>query len=79
MFTAAADFSKMSSSGAGKLKVDDIKHKSFVDVNEKGTEATGVTGKDDGLRTVLFEYLFLSEIKSTVDISQVPSWSLCPP
>lgn len=45
MFTTAADFSAMSSSGTGKLKVDNIKHKSFVDVNELGTEAAGVSGK----------------------------------
>jgi serpin B len=44
MFTTGADFSKISSSGAGKLKVDSIKHRTLVDVNENGTEATGVTG-----------------------------------
>jgi len=43
MFTTAADFSAMSSSGAGKLKVNSVKHKSFVDVNESGTEAAGIS------------------------------------
>lgn len=45
LFTEAADFSNLSPSSAGKLKVGDIKHKTYVDVNENGTEAAGVTGK----------------------------------
>ncbi|VVC37411.1 Serpin domain [Cinara cedri] len=44
MFTSKADFSKMSSSGRSNLKVDKIQHKSYVDVNEEGTEAAAVTG-----------------------------------
>lgn len=55
MFTTKADFSKMSSSGAGNLKVDKIVHKSFVDVNENGTEAAAVTGKDPSAPGDLFE------------------------
>lgn len=47
MFTSSADFSYISTSGAGKLKVSDIKHKTFVNIDENGTEATGVTGKND--------------------------------
>lgn len=46
MFTPEADFSLMSSSGARNLKVNSIKHKSFVEVDEKGTEAAAVTGKN---------------------------------
>lgn len=46
MFTSNADFSKMCSSGAGKLKVDKILHKSYIDVNVDGTEAAAVTGED---------------------------------
>ncbi|VVC37412.1 Serpin domain [Cinara cedri] len=42
MFTSTADFSKISSGGAGKLIVSKIKHKSYIDVNEYGTEAAAV-------------------------------------
>lgn len=44
MFTSSADFSYISTSGAGKLKVSDIKHKAFVNIDENGTESTGITG-----------------------------------
>lgn len=47
MFTLGADFSKMSSSGTRNLKVDNVRHKTFVDVDEMGTEAAGVSGKYD--------------------------------
>lgn len=58
MFDAGADFSKMTASGEGKLKVDNMKHKTFVDVNELGTEAAGVTGKK---KRVLPNKLFIFE------------------
>jgi len=45
MFSPTADFSELSSSGTGKLMVSSMKHKTYVDVNEKGTEAAAVTGK----------------------------------
>ena len=39
-FTPAADFSKMSSSG---ICIDDILHKTYIDLNKDGTEAAAVT------------------------------------
>ncbi|XP_050430575.1 uncharacterized protein LOC126839339 [Adelges cooleyi] len=44
MFTSDADLSKLSASETGKLMVSDIVHKTYVDVNEEGTEAAAITG-----------------------------------
>ncbi|XP_025207970.1 leukocyte elastase inhibitor-like [Melanaphis sacchari] len=44
IFTSNADLSYISTTGAGKLKVSNIKHKAFVNIDENGTEAAGVTG-----------------------------------
>jgi serine protease inhibitor len=47
MFNASqANFSAMT---AAKVKVDEVKHKTFVEVNEEGTEAAAVTSI--GVRT----------------------------
>ncbi|WP_062352896.1 serpin family protein [Bacillus kwashiorkori] len=40
-FSGGADFSKMVENGG--VFIDEVKHKSFIDVNEKGTEAAAVT------------------------------------
>ena len=40
MFESRADFSKMTDD---KVVVDQVKHKTFVEVNEEGTEAAGIT------------------------------------
>ena len=43
-WSSQADFSKMSSLALEKgLHIDDIEHKTFLEVNEKGTEAAGMT------------------------------------
>ena len=39
-FSRRADFAGM---GAGALKIDEVRHKTFVEVNEEGTEAAAVT------------------------------------
>jgi len=46
-FSAAADFSKINR--AGGLTITDVLHKTYVDVNEEGTEAAAVTAVVVGL------------------------------
>ena len=40
-FTGAADFTGINKNG--QLKIDFVKHKTYIDVNEEGTEAAAVT------------------------------------
>uniref|UniRef100_A0A2S2PIY9 Serpin B10 n=1 Tax=Schizaphis graminum TaxID=13262 RepID=A0A2S2PIY9_SCHGA len=81
MFSPHADFSELSeSASAGKLRVSNMKHKSFVDVNEEGTEAAAVTGANidnynmeyvfSGVKNVKFHacHPFLFIIKKEKDI-----------
>ncbi|CAH1713878.1 unnamed protein product [Aphis gossypii] len=80
MFSSSADFSELSKSAPGKLRVSSIKHKAFVDVNEDGTEAAAVTGANvvnynleyvlTNIKTVKFHacHPFLFIIKKEKDI-----------
>ncbi|WP_026463549.1 serpin family protein [Adhaeribacter aquaticus] len=42
-FSISADFSRMIEGKAGGLAISEVKHKTFVDVNEEGTEAAAAT------------------------------------
>lgn len=44
-----ADFSRMADTGAARLYISEVKHKSVVDVDEEGTEAAAATSVEVGL------------------------------
>lgn len=46
-FSDTADFSKIN--GYGNLKISNVIHKSYIDVNEEGTEAAAVTSVEIGI------------------------------
>ncbi|HSG82615.1 MAG TPA: serpin family protein [Gemmatimonadota bacterium] len=63
----AADFTKIYNGGLGNLFISRVKHKTFVDVNEEGTEAAAVTSVEVGITgmppTVIVDRPFLFAIR----------------
>ena len=56
MFSEKADFSGMD--GKKDLSISDVLHKSFIDINEEGSEAAAATGVIVGLTSVLKPFEF---------------------
>jgi len=47
-----ANFARISKNASGNIYIDNVKHKTFVDVNEEGTEAAAVTSVELGVTSV---------------------------
>lgn len=64
-FTPAADFTKINQSGG--LLIDEVKHKTYVEVNEEGTEAAAVTSIGIGIVSeppnITFDHPYLYVIR----------------
>lgn len=58
-FTDAADFTKINEEG--NLFISEVKHKSYIEVNEKGTEAAAVTSVEIRLTAVLEPTEFIAD------------------
>lgn len=51
--SSRADFSQMNESHLKNLFINDVKHKTFIRVDEKGTEAAAVTSVEMGLTSII--------------------------
>ncbi len=58
-FTGAADLTGMNENG--NLFISDVKHKSYIDVNEKGTEAAAVTSVEIKLTAIMDPITFIAD------------------
>lgn len=58
-FTSAADFTGMNE--GGNLFISDVKHKTYIDVNEKGTEAAAVTSVEMKLTAIMDPIEFIAD------------------
>jgi serpin B len=58
-FTGAADFTKINE--GGNIFISEVKHKTYIDVNEKGTEAAAVTSVEMKLTAILDPIEFIAD------------------
>ncbi|MFO7612794.1 MAG: serpin family protein [Clostridia bacterium] len=58
-FTGACDLSGIN--GTGNLFISDVKHKTYIDVNEEGTEAAGVTSVEIRLTAIMDPLKFIAD------------------
>jgi len=58
-FTGQADFTRINK--GGNLFISEVKHKSFVEVNEEGTEAAAVTSVEVSLTSVGSGFIFRAD------------------
>ena len=57
-FTDAADFSDILP--GAPLRISEVKHKTFIEVNEEGTEAAAVTSVEIELTSIQGEYFVVN-------------------
>ena len=73
-FTGAADFTGINESG--NIFISDVKHKTYIDVNEKGTEAAAVTSVEMKLTAVMDPIEFIADRPFMYTIREAESGSI---
>lgn len=73
-FTGAADFTGMNE--GGNIFISDVKHKTYIDVNEKGTEAAAVTSVEMKLTSVMNPIEFIANRPFLYTIREAESGSI---